>query len=56
MAFPGCRRSGPFPGMALSSVTVIFEENVNIYFARQLVSERLNTALESIPRISAVRS
>src|SRR2546428_13535517 len=33
----------------LSSVTVIFEENVNIYFARQLVSERLNTALEAIP-------
>jgi cobalt-zinc-cadmium resistance protein CzcA len=34
----------------LSSVTVIFEENVNIYFARQLVSERLNTALEAIPQ------
>ena len=33
----------------LSSVTVIFEEGVNIYFARQLVSERLNTALEAIP-------
>ncbi len=34
----------------LSSVTVIFEESVNIYFARQLVSERLNSALESIPQ------
>ncbi len=34
----------------LSSVTVIFDENVNIYFARQLVSERLNSALESIPQ------
>ena len=34
----------------LSSVTVIFEESVNIYFARQLVSERLNTALEAIPQ------
>ena len=34
----------------LSSVTVIFEENVNIYFARQLVAERLNSALESIPQ------
>jgi heavy metal efflux system protein len=34
----------------LSSVTVIFEEDVNIYFARQLVAERLNSALESIPQ------
>ena len=33
----------------ISSVTVIFEENVDIYFARQLVSERLNTAIETIP-------
>jgi heavy metal efflux system protein len=33
----------------ISSVTVIFEENVDIYFARQLVSERLNTAIEAIP-------
>ncbi|MCI0624150.1 MAG: CusA/CzcA family heavy metal efflux RND transporter [Acidobacteria bacterium] len=33
----------------ISSVTVIFEENVDIYFARQLVSERLNTASEAIP-------
>jgi len=33
----------------ISSVTVIFEEDVNIYFARQLVSERLNTAIEAIP-------
>jgi len=33
----------------ISSVTVIFEENVDIYFARQLVSERLNSAIEAIP-------
>lgn len=33
----------------ISSVTVIFEEGVNIYFARQLVAERLNSALEAIP-------
>ena len=33
----------------LSSVTVVFEDGVNVYFARQLVSERLQQARESIP-------
>ena len=33
----------------ISSVTVIFKEGVDLYFARQLVSERLNAAIESIP-------
>ncbi len=33
----------------LSLVTVVFHENVNIYFARQLVFERLQTAAENIP-------
>lgn len=33
----------------ISSVTVVFEDEVDIYFARQLVSERLNAALETIP-------
>src|SRR5262245_3725541 len=32
----------------ISSVTVIFEEDVHIYFARQLVSERLKTEIETI--------
>jgi cobalt-zinc-cadmium resistance protein CzcA len=33
----------------LSQVTVVFRDNVNIYFARQLVQERLQQARESIP-------
>ncbi|PID94556.1 MAG: CusA/CzcA family heavy metal efflux RND transporter [Bacteroidales bacterium] len=33
----------------LSVVTVVFKDEVDIYFARQLVSERLKEALENIP-------
>lgn len=33
----------------LSLVTVVFHDNVDIYFARQLVFERLQTAVEDIP-------
>jgi len=33
----------------LSQVTVIFEEGTDIYFARQLVSERLNSAKGDLP-------
>lgn len=33
----------------LSVVTVVFHDDVNIYFARQLIQERLTTAKESIP-------
>ncbi|TXD35346.1 efflux RND transporter permease subunit [Lujinxingia vulgaris] len=33
----------------LSAVTVVFEEGTNIYFARQMVSERLTEAREAIP-------
>ncbi|MCY1017879.1 efflux RND transporter permease subunit [Pyxidicoccus sp. MSG2] len=33
----------------LSVVTVVFKDDVDIYFARQLVQERLTTAKESIP-------
>ncbi|MCF6293790.1 MAG: CusA/CzcA family heavy metal efflux RND transporter, partial [Robiginitomaculum sp.] len=33
----------------LSKVTVIFEDGTDIYFARQLVSERLNAAKSSLP-------
>lgn len=33
----------------LSAVTVVFEEDTDIYFARQLVSERLQEAREVIP-------
>jgi cobalt-zinc-cadmium resistance protein CzcA len=33
----------------LSAVTVVFEDRVNVYFARQLVNERLTQAREAIP-------
>jgi heavy metal efflux system protein len=33
----------------LSAVTVVFEEGTDIYFARQLVSERLSEARDAIP-------
>ena len=33
----------------LSQVTVVFDDHVNIYFARQLVQERLQEAREQIP-------
>ena len=33
----------------LSAVTIVFEEGTDIYFARQLVSERLSEAREAIP-------
>lgn len=33
----------------LSAVTVVFDDSVNIYFARQLVLERLSQAREQIP-------
>ncbi len=34
----------------LSAVTVVFEEGTDIYFARQMISERLSQARESIPQ------
>ncbi|MBS1586528.1 MAG: CusA/CzcA family heavy metal efflux RND transporter [Bacteroidetes bacterium] len=33
----------------LSVITVVFKENVNIYFARQLIGEKLREAQEKIP-------
>src|SRR5215216_963545 len=35
--------------VGLSFVTVVFDDSVNIYFARQLVGERLAQAREQIP-------
>ncbi len=34
----------------LSVVTVVFKEKVDIYFARQLINERLQEAVENIPK------
>ncbi|WP_407481096.1 CusA/CzcA family heavy metal efflux RND transporter [Elizabethkingia meningoseptica] len=34
----------------LSVITVVFKENVDVYFARQLIGEKLKTAVEEIPK------
>ncbi|MFC0318722.1 CusA/CzcA family heavy metal efflux RND transporter [Olivibacter oleidegradans] len=34
----------------LSVITVVFEEDVDIYFARQLINERLSEAVDQIPQ------
>ncbi len=35
--------------IGIAVITIVFEDGVNDYFARQLVSERLQTARESLP-------
>ncbi len=39
-----------FSRFGLSVITVVFEENVNVYFARQLIAEKLKEAEEQIPK------
>jgi len=46
---PGVREIRSVSRYGLSAVTVIFEEDVNLYLARQLVYERLSAAIENIP-------
>ncbi len=38
-----------FSRFGISVITVVFKENINIYFARQLISEKLKEAVEQIP-------
>ncbi len=46
---PGLEQVRSVSRFGLSAVTVVFEEGTDIYFARQLVSERLSEAREAIP-------
>ena len=46
---PGVKQIRSLSRYGLSAVTVIFEDGVSLPLARQFVSERLNTANESIP-------
>ena len=46
---PGVHEIRSVSRYGLSAVTVIFEERVNLYLARQLVNERLSAAIENIP-------
>lgn len=46
---PGLESTRSLSRNGFSQVTVIFEDGVNIYFARQQINERLNEARESLP-------
>src|SRR5262245_46426635 len=46
---PGVEEVRSLSKFGLSQVTVVFRDDVNIYFARQLVQERLQIAREEIP-------
>ena len=46
---PKLRGTRSLSKFGLSQVTVVFEDDVDIYFARQLVNERLQVAREQIP-------
>ena len=46
---PGVTRIQSISAFGLSQVNVYFDDNVDIYFARQLVFERVQTARENIP-------
>ncbi|MBX8606600.1 CusA/CzcA family heavy metal efflux RND transporter [Pseudomonas cichorii] len=46
---PGLKQSRSLSRSGLSQVTVIFEDGTDLFFARQQVSERLQTAREQLP-------
>lgn len=46
---PGAQDMRSISQFGLSQVTVIFEDSTNIYFARQIVNERLQEAKEQLP-------
>lgn len=49
MGIPGVKRVRSVSSPALSTVNVYFEDDVDIYLAHQLVSERITHAAEDIP-------
>ena len=46
---PGIEEMRSFSRFGLSVVTIVFEDKVDVYWARQQVNERLTVALEQIP-------
>ncbi|WP_375576010.1 efflux RND transporter permease subunit [Paracidovorax oryzae] len=46
---PGLKQTRSLSRYGLSQVTVIFEDGTDIYFARQLVNERIQAAREQLP-------
>jgi len=47
---PDIQETRSISRFGLSVITVVFKEDVNIYFARQLISEQLKNAVEEIPK------
>jgi cobalt-zinc-cadmium resistance protein CzcA len=47
---PGLQQTRSLSRYGLSQVTVIFKDGTDIYFARQLVNERIQSAREGMPR------
>ena len=46
----GIEEMRSFSRFGLSVITIVFKESINIYFARQLISEKLREAEEQIPK------
>ncbi|MES2431689.1 MAG: CusA/CzcA family heavy metal efflux RND transporter [Bacteroidota bacterium] len=46
----GIEEMRSFSRFGLSVITVVFKEDINIYFARQLIGEKLKEAVEEIPK------
>src|SRR5215471_15492829 len=46
---PGLESTRSFSRNGFAQVTVVFVDGTNIYFARQLVAERINDAKSSLP-------
>ncbi|WP_179139484.1 efflux RND transporter permease subunit, partial [Azospirillum brasilense] len=46
---PGLKQTRSLSRYGLSQVTVIFEDGTDIYFARQLVNERIQAVREQMP-------
>lgn len=47
---PGIEETRSISRFGLSVITVVFKENIDIYFARQLINERLKEAADQIPK------
>lgn len=47
---PGLKNMRSFSRFGLSLVTIVFEDDIDIYWARQQVSERLNQVVREIPQ------
>src|SRR6266540_6130605 len=47
---PGLKQIRSFSRFGLSVVTIVFEDNVDVYWARQQVTERLQQVQDQIPK------